>query len=91
MSSFDFTFPQIFEKAPVFLAPMASVTDAQFRELVSSFGATAVVSEMVSSEALVRNSKKTYRRLHNNVENVLKIVQIMGADPKKYGRIGQNK
>ena len=82
MSSSDFTFPQIFEKAPVFLAPMAGVTDAPFRELVSSFGATAVVSEMISSEALVRNSKKTYRRLHNNVENVLKIVQIMGANPK---------
>ena len=82
MSSSSFTFPQIFDKAPVFLAPMAGVTDAPFRELVSSFGATAVVSEMVSSEALVRNSKKTYRRLHNNAENVLKIVQIMGADPK---------
>lgn len=50
-------------KTPVFLAPMAGVTDAPFRDTVASFGATAVVSEMVSSEALVRNSKKTYRRL----------------------------
>lgn len=66
----------------VFLAPMAGVTDAPFRELVSSFGATAVVSEMVSSEALVRNSKKTYKRLENSSKNVLKIVQIMGANPK---------
>lgn len=81
MSSSVFSFPQIFEKVPVFLAPMAGVTDAPFRELVLSFGATAVVSEMISSEALVRNSKKTYRRLYNNAENVLKIVQIMGADP----------
>ena len=65
----------------MFLAPMAGVTDAPFREIVMSFGATAVVSEMVSSEALIRNSQKTYRRLHSNMENVLKIVQIMGANP----------
>ena len=68
---------------PVFLAPMAGVTDAPFRELVCTFGATAVVSEMVSSEALVRNSKKTYKRLINKNDNGLKIVQIVGADPKK--------
>lgn len=60
---------------------MAGVTDAPFREIVMSFGATAVVSEMVSSEALIRNSQKTYRRLHSNMKNVLKIVQIMGANP----------
>ena len=76
-----FSFPRIFEKTPVFLAPMAGVTDAPFREVVMSFGATAVVSEMVSSEALIRNSQKTYRRLHSNMKNVLKIVQIMGANP----------
>ena len=76
-----FSFPRIFEKTPVFLAPMAGVTDAPFREIVMSFGATAVVSEMVSSEALIRNSQKTYRRLHSNMKNVLKIVQIMGANP----------
>lgn len=69
------------ERIPVFLAPMAGVTDAPFRELVSSFGANAVVSEMVSSEALVRNNKKTYRRLHNNEKNILKITQIVGANP----------
>jgi tRNA-dihydrouridine synthase B len=65
----------------VFLAPMAGVTDAPFRELVRSFGATAVVSEMVSSEALVRNSKKTYRRLANKNDDTLKIMQIVGYDP----------
>ena len=66
---------------PVFLAPMAGVTDAPFRRLVSKFGATAVVSEMVSSEALVRNSKKTYRRLTGGGD--AKIVQIMGSDPQR--------
>ena len=69
------------EKVPVFLAPMAGVTDTPFREMVSQFGATAVVSEMVSSEALVRNSEKTYRRLTGGGN--VKIVQIMGSDPQR--------
>jgi tRNA-dihydrouridine synthase B len=66
---------------PVFLAPMAGITDAPFRKLVESFGSTAVVSEMVSSESLVRFSKKTYRRLVDK-NNSLKIVQLAGFDPK---------
>jgi tRNA-dihydrouridine synthase B len=37
---------------------------------------------MVSSEALVRLSKKTYRRLINNEGNFLKIVQLVGANPQ---------
>lgn len=69
------------KEIPVFLAPMAGVTDAPFREMVNKFGATAVVSEMVSSEALVRNSVKTYRRLTGGGD--VKIVQIMGSDPQR--------
>ncbi len=65
---------------PVFLAPMAGVTDAPFRKTVNKFGATATVSEMVSCEALIRNSEKTFRRLTG--ESNIKIVQIMGSDPK---------
>ncbi|MDR2681538.1 MAG: tRNA dihydrouridine synthase DusB [Holosporaceae bacterium] len=70
---------KLFHESPVFLAPMAGITDAPFRHLVCSFGASAVVSEMVSSEALVRNSLKTQRRLI--ADNALKIVQIVGANP----------
>jgi tRNA-dihydrouridine synthase B len=67
---------------PVFLAPMAGITDAPFRELVEGFGVTATVSEMVSCESLIRFSKKTYRRLVDGSDNSLKIVQLMGFDPK---------
>ena len=78
---------------PVFLAPMAGVTDLPFRELVKSFGASVVVSEMVSSEALVRNSYKTYRRLANSGENSINMVQIVGYDPDRMAeaaRINEN-
>ena len=69
------------KEIPVFLAPMAGVTDTPFRRMVTQFGATAVVSEMVSSEALIRNSEKTYRRLTGGGN--IKIVQIMGSDPHR--------
>lgn len=68
-------------KVPVFLAPMAGVTDTPFRNLVCEFGVTAVVSEMVSSEALTRNNEKTLKRLTGN--NPVKIVQIVGSDPQR--------
>lgn len=71
---------------PVFLAPMAGITDDPFRRVVSSFGATAVVSEMVSSEALVRNIAKTYVRLQSSNRNILKIVQIVGANPENMAK-----
>lgn len=76
--SFDFL---LNKEIPVFLAPMAGVTDAPFRNIVNKFGATATVSEMISSEALTRNSEKTYRRIRS--DNDIKIVQIMGSDPQK--------
>lgn len=72
---------KLFNETPVFLAPMAGVTDAPFRNTVLKFGATAVVSEMISSEALVRNNLKTRKRLTNDSE--VKIIQIVGADPNK--------
>ncbi|SMX35134.1 tRNA dihydrouridine synthase DusB [Actibacterium lipolyticum] len=39
---------------PVFLAPLAGITDLPFRDLVSSFGAGLVVSEMVASQEMVQ-------------------------------------
>ena len=43
------------------LAPMAGVTDRAFRELCTRFGASYVVSEMVSSKGLQYNDKNTGR------------------------------
>jgi tRNA-dihydrouridine synthase B len=76
------TFPPSRSGFPVFLAPMAGVTDMPFRQLVESFGASATVSEMVSSEALVRNNSKTQRRLIGVGSHLPKVVQIFGSNPK---------
>ena len=41
---------------PVLLAPMSGVTDLPFRRLVKRHGAGLVVSEMIASEAMIRQT-----------------------------------
>lgn len=63
------------------LAPMAGVTDRPFRQLCRAQGAGLVVSEMVSSNALLWGSEKTRRRIDHAGEDAPVSVQIAGADP----------
>ena len=65
---------------PVFLAPLAGITDLPFRELVSRFGAGLVVSEMIASQDLL-NAKPGVREkaeLGLGVEGTS--VQIAGCE-----------
>ena len=57
MASFPFSTTDF----PIFLAPMEEVSDSSFRRLCKSYGADVVISEFVSSEAIVNgalNDKK---------------------------------
>ena len=65
------------------LAPMAGVTDRPFRQLCREQGAGLVVSEMVSSNALLWGSKKTRRRIDHAGEAEPVSVQIAGAVPSQ--------
>lgn len=67
------------------LAPMAGVTDRPFRQLCKQLGAGMAVSEMVSSNSLLRGSAKTLRRANHEGEVFPRSVQIAGADPKMMG------
>ena len=67
---------------PVILAPMAGVTDRPFRQLCKNLGAALAVSEMVTSNSLLRGSQKTLRRANHDGETEPRIVQIAGADPR---------
>ncbi len=69
--------------SPVFLAPMAGVTDRPFRQLCKSMGAGLVVSEMVTSEPHLRNSRKTRLRMDHQGEAHPVSVQIAGTEPQK--------
>ena len=72
---------------PAVLAPMAGVTDLPFRNLCRSLGAGLAVSEMVTANQDLWNSRKSQLRLsHNrhtlNGEVEPRSVQIVGNDPK---------
>ncbi len=70
------------EKPPVFLAPMAGISDLPFRQLVLGFGAGLVVSEMIASQELAQAKKRT--EVHNRAElglgNGQTAVQIAGRE-----------
>jgi len=66
-----------------FLAPMSGVTDKPFREICRQLGAAMTTCEMVSSEAGLRDSKKTRERLIFSADETLRSVQIVGSDPDK--------
>ena len=62
---------------------MAGVTDRPFRQLCREQGAGLVVSEMVSSNALLWGSEKTRRRIDHAGEGEPVSVQIAGAVPSQ--------
>ena len=66
---------------PVFLAPMAGVTDWAFRTICAELGAGVTVTEMVSSRALVYKDKKSAKLLRKN-EGSICGAQIFGNDPQ---------
>ena len=68
------------KKDLLFLAPLAGFTDLPFRQVVKKFGVDVTVSEMISSNALVYNSKKTYKMLEKAPNETPYIVQIAGSD-----------
>ena len=71
----------LFNQGSVVLAPMAGYTDASFRLLCHQHGADFVVTEMVSSMALVMNNQVTQSLLHRFDGEGDCAVQIFGHDP----------
>ena len=69
-------------EAPVILAPMSGVTDLPFRRLVKSQGAGLVVSEMIASQAMIRQNKKSMKMATNCAEEFPMSVQLAGCDPE---------
>jgi len=66
---------------PVFVAPMAGVTDRPYRQLCKRLGAGYAVSEMAASNPRLWNSVKSSRRLDHEGESDPVAVQIAGSDP----------
>ena len=68
-------------KTPIFLAPMAGVTDFPFRCLCKEFGASIVYSEFVSAHGIIRENIKTLNMIKfSDFERPIGI-QIFGDSP----------
>ncbi len=71
---------------PVFLAPLAGITDLPFRDLVSRFGAGLVVSEMVASQEMVQAKPGVREKAELGFEAANTSVQLAGRDAEWMAR-----
>jgi tRNA-dihydrouridine synthase B len=76
--------------SPFAIAPMAGMTDTAFRRLVKRHGGCGlVVTEMVSSEGLVRGIDRTLEYAEYTEEERPISIQIFGGDPEKMAAAAQ--
>jgi len=69
---------------PLILAPMAGITDRDFRLLIRRLGGCGLVSmEFISSEGLTRQRASTLKMLHFVEEERPIAIQIYGSDPER--------
>ena len=66
---------------PLYLAPMAGVSESPFRRLCHQHGADVVVTEFLSAEGIRRDNPATIDKLRFSPEERPIGVQIFGADP----------
>ena len=77
-------------QSPFVIAPMAGMTDSAFRRLVKRQGGCGlVVTEMVSSEGLVRGIDRTLEYAEYTEEERPVSIQIFGGDPAKMAAAAQ--
>src|SRR6476620_2733926 len=67
---------------PVILAPMSGVSDLPFRRLVKRLGAGLVVSEMIASEAMIRETRQSMTMAKSCADEQPMAVQLAGCEPR---------
>ena len=70
---------------PLYLAPMAGITDKIFRQLCKEQGADVMVTEFVSAEGIFRRNARTMEYLDFSASERPLGVQLFGADPEHLG------
>lgn len=70
---------------PLYLAPMAGVTDVVFRTICKELGADVMVTEFVSAEGIIRQDDRTRKYTEFTDEQRPCGVQLFGADGKRMG------
>jgi tRNA-dihydrouridine synthase B len=72
-------------EVPLYLAPMAGVSESPFRRLCRRFGADVVVTEFLSAEGIRRENPATIDKLRFGADERPIGVQIFGSDPAAMG------
>lgn len=80
---------KIKQNIPLFLAPMAGVTDMTFRMLCREEGADVTCTEMVSAKALSYNNRNTFELLRTSPGERPAAVQLFGSDPALMAEMAQ--
>ena len=79
-------FPFVLDaEVPLYLAPMAGVSESPFRRLCRRFGADVVVTEFLSAEGIRRENPSTIDKLRFGSDERPIGVQIFGSDPVAMG------
>ncbi|MFA4957561.1 MAG: tRNA dihydrouridine synthase DusB [Candidatus Methanoperedens sp.] len=73
-------------KGNLVLAPMSGVTNLPFRLLCKKYGVSLVISEMTSSEAVVRQNPKSIERGFTCADERPMGIQLMGSVPENLAR-----
>jgi len=81
-----FTIGKLKIKSPLFLAPMAGVTDHPFRLLCKQYGAGVVYTEFVSANGIIRENLKTLEMMKFTEDERPLGIQIFGDDPEVVGK-----
>lgn len=80
----NFEFP-----IPVFLAPMAGVTDTPYRILAREMGCPLVYSEMVSDKGINYRNEHTLKMLHTEEAERPMAMQLFGAEPDSVAKAAE--
>jgi tRNA-dihydrouridine synthase B len=68
--------------APVILAPMTGVTDLPFRRIVKRYGAGLTVSEMIASQAMIRETRQSLQKSLWDPSEAPVSLQLAGCEPQ---------
>jgi tRNA-dihydrouridine synthase B len=68
-------------ESPVILAPMTGVTDMPFRKLVRRYGSGLNVTEMIASQAMIRETRQSIQKAAWDIAEEPVSMQLAGCDP----------
>ncbi len=71
--------------SPVLLAPMTGVTDMPFRTLVRRYGSGLNVTEMIASQAAIRETRQSIQKAAWDPIEEPVSMQLVGCDPESMG------